>query len=77
MEPSFKQHTVVDDRCGVVLDVETTTGEASEGKELLKQIERTEQTTGRKIEAVTADMAYAHTENYSQLVAWDSFRRAT
>lgn len=67
MEPSFKQHTVVDDQCGVILDVETTTGEASEGKELLEQIERTEQTTGRKIETVTADMAYAHTDNYSQL----------
>jgi IS5 family transposase len=67
MEPSFKQHTVVDDKFGVVLDVETTTGEASEGKELLQQIRRTEQATGRKIKAVTADMAYAHTENYSQL----------
>ena len=67
MEPSFKQHTVVDDQYGVVLDVETTTGEQSEGKQLLKQIERTEETTGKKIEAVTADMAYAHTENYSQL----------
>ncbi len=32
MEPSsFKQHTVVDDKFGVVLDVEVTTGEASEG----------------------------------------------
>ena len=67
MEPSFKQHTVVDDKFGVVLDVEVTTGEASEGKELLQQIGRTEQTTGRKIKAVTADMAYAHTGNYSQL----------
>lgn len=67
MEPSFKQHTVVDDLCGVILDVETTTGEASEGKELLNQIERTEQTTGKKITTATADMAYAHTDNYSQL----------
>ena len=67
MEPFFKQHTVVDDRCGVILDVATTTGELSEGKELLTQIERTEETTGRKVETVTADMAYAHTENYSQL----------
>jgi transposase len=67
MEPFFKQHTVVDDQGGVVLDVETTTGETSEGKELLKQMERTEQTTGRRIKTVTADMAYAHTENYSQL----------
>jgi transposase len=67
MEPSFKQHAVVDDQCGVILDVETTTGELSEGKELLNQIERTEQTTGKKIKTATADMAYAHTENYSQL----------
>jgi transposase len=67
MEPSFKQHTVVDDRCGVVLDVETTTGESSEGKQPLSQIKRTEQTTGRKIMTTTADMAYAHTENYRNL----------
>lgn len=67
MEPSFKQHTVVDDRCGVILDVKTTTGELSEGKELLNQIERTEQTTGKKITTATADMAYAHTENYRRL----------
>jgi len=67
MEPSFKQHTVVDDKCGVVLDVDTTTGEISEGRELLKQIERTEQTTGIRIETVTADMGYAHSENYSRL----------
>jgi transposase len=67
MEPYFKQHTVVDDQCGVVLDVDTTTGESSEGKELLKQLDRTEQTTGIKIEAVTADAAYAHSENYTTL----------
>jgi len=67
MEPSFKQHTAVDDHSGVILDVKTTTGETSEGKELLEQMNRVEETTGRKIETVTADMAYAHTENYNQL----------
>ena len=67
MEPSFKQHTAVDDHSGVILDVKTTTGEASEGKELLEQINRVEENTGNKIMTVTADMAYAHTENYSQL----------
>jgi hypothetical protein len=72
MEPFFKQHTVVDDQCGVVLDVDTTTGETSEGKELLKQMERTEQTTGIRIKTVTADMAYAHTENYSRLEQRDT-----
>jgi len=67
MEPSFKQHTAVDDLSGVILDVKTTTGEASEGKELLEQINRIEEATGKKVKTVTADMAYAHTENYSQL----------
>ena len=67
MEPFFKQHTAVDDKSGVILDVKTTTGEASEGKELLEQINRIEDNTCRKITTVTADMAYAHTENYSQL----------
>ena len=67
MEPSFKQHTAVDDQSGVILDVKTTTGETSEGKELLEQIERIEETTGKKVETVTADMAYAHTENYNRL----------
>jgi transposase len=67
MEPSFKQHTAVDDKGGVILDVKTTTGEASEGKELLEQINRIEDNTCKKVTTVTADMAYAHTENYSRL----------
>lgn len=67
MEPSFKQHTAVDDQSGVIVDVKTTTGETSEGKELLEQIERIEQTTGIRIETVTADAAYAHSENYTTL----------
>lgn len=67
MEPSFKQHTAVDDHSGVILDVKTTTGETSEGSELLEQISRIEDVTEKKIKTVTADMAYAHTDNYSQL----------
>lgn len=35
MEPCYKQHTAVDDRAGVIVDVELTTGEASEGRQLL------------------------------------------
>ncbi|MGA2094295.1 MAG: transposase [Sedimentisphaerales bacterium] len=67
MEPCFKQHTAVDDDYGVILDVETTTGEASEGKELLGQINRIEQATGNKVQTVTADAAYAHSKNYTIL----------
>jgi transposase len=64
LEPCYKQHTTVDDAVGVVVDVELTTGEASEGARLLKAIERVEATTGRKVEHVTADATYAHSLNY-------------
>jgi transposase len=67
MEPCYKQHTAVDDQSGVILNVETTTGELSEGKELLGQIRQIEATTGKKIQTVTADAAYAHSENYACL----------
>lgn len=67
MEPSFKQHTAVDDKAGVVVDVAVTTGEQSEGEQLVAQIERIERNTGRKIETLTADAGYAHSGNYAAL----------
>jgi transposase len=67
MEPSYKQHTVVDDRRGIIVDVVTTTGEASEGKEIINQIERVEEQTGKKVSIVTADAGYGHAKNYAKL----------
>lgn len=67
MEPCFKQHTAVDDRAGVIVDVHVTTGEASEGKQLPQQLERIEANTGTKIETTTADAAYGHAANYAAL----------
>jgi transposase len=67
MEPTFKQHTAVDDKGGVILDVAVTTGQASEGQELLEQIQRVESRTGRKAGTVTGDAAYAHSNNYAAL----------
>lgn len=67
MIPCYKQHTVVEDKTGVVLDVAVTTGETSEGTQLLAQIERVERTTGQKVKTVTADTAYAHPKNYAEL----------
>ena len=67
MEPCFKQHTAVDDRAGVIVDVAVTTGEASEGRQLAAQIERIESNTGKKIGIVTADGGYAHGRNYAWL----------
>jgi len=67
LEPSFKQHTSVDDQHGVVVDVEVTTGEQSEGEQLQEQLQRVEQTTGIGVQTVTADAAYAHGKNYATL----------
>lgn len=67
MEPSYKQHTAVDDKAGVVVDVKLTTGEQNEGKELLDQIARIQKLNGKKPVHITADMSYAHGSNYGEL----------
>ena len=69
MEPSYKQHTAVDDAVGIVVDVEVTTGETSEGRQLPEQLQRVASVTGRKPETVTADGGYAHAANYQHLGA--------
>ena len=67
MEPSYKQHGAVDDTRGVIVDVEVTTGQASEGSQLPEQIERIEENTGKKIKTLAADAGYAHGKNYQHL----------
>jgi transposase len=67
LSPCFKQHTVVDDKGGVILDVAVTTGEASEGQELLAQLNRVEERTGKKVQTVTADAGYGRAKNYAEL----------
>lgn len=59
LEPSYKQHGVIDDVFGVVLEVDATTGETNEGGELLARLDAVEKTTEVKIETVTADAGYA------------------
>lgn len=69
LEPTYKSHVAVDDKAGVIVDVDVTTGEASEGKQLLEQIERIEAATGSVPKTVTADAGYAHSSNYAGLEA--------
>lgn len=45
LEPSYKQHTLVCDIAGVIVDVAATTGETNEGAELVPAIERIERLT--------------------------------
>jgi transposase len=67
LQPSYKQHTAVEDKSGVVVDVEVTTGEQSEGKQLLEQLGRVEANTAKRAGTVTADASYAHPANYVAL----------
>jgi len=71
MEPSYKQHTVSDDKTGIVVDVEVTTGEDSEGQRLMETVDRVEQSTGIKVKTLTADAGYAHPKNYEAAEARD------
>ncbi len=71
MEPCYKQHSAVDDLCGVIVDVDVTTGEQSEGSQLDEQIERIENNTGKKLNTLSADSAYAHGRNFELLEVKD------
>ncbi len=67
MEPFYKQHGAVDDICGVIVDVDITTGQDSEGSQLADQIERIESNIGKEIKTLSADAGYAHGKNYEHL----------
>lgn len=69
LEPSYKQHGVVDDHCGVIIEVETTTGEANEGDHLLPRLDAAAETMGAPIETVTADAGYAYGKVFGGLEA--------
>jgi transposase len=67
LEPAYKQHAVVDDLRGVILDVEVTTGELNEGQVVVERIDATIATTGSPITTVTADAGYAYAKVYGAL----------
>jgi Transposase DDE domain len=67
LEPCYKQHTAVDDRVGVILGVEVTTGETNEGEIIEAQVDEVIATTGAAIGVVTADAGYAYAKVYGGL----------
>jgi transposase len=67
LEPAYKQHAAVDDMCGVILDVEVTTGETNEGQVIIDRVDATMETTGAPIKSVTADAGYAYAKVYGSL----------
>ena len=67
LEPCYKQHTAVDDACGVVLDLEVTTGEANEGDHLVERVDAATALIGHVPATVTADQGYAYGKIYGAL----------
>ncbi len=67
LEPSYKQHTAVDDRAGVIVEVAVTSGEVSESQQLPGQLARVAAQTGQLPAVVTADRGYASSANYAAL----------
>lgn len=67
LEPAYKQHAVVDDVRGVVIEVEVTTGEVNEGQVVLERIDAAAATTGKAIKTATADAGYAYGKVYGGL----------
>jgi IS5 family transposase len=67
LEPCYKQHAAVDDKVGVILDIEVTTGQTNEGEMIEPQVDEVEATTGIDIKTVTADAGYAYAKVYGAL----------
>lgn len=64
LEPAYKQHAIVDDLRGVVLDFAVTTGELNEGQMIVDRIDATMEATGLSISTVMADAGYAYAKVY-------------
>jgi IS5 family transposase len=63
----YKDHRVVDDRCGIITATETTPAAVDDGSMLLGLLEEHEENTGRKARDVAADSAYGTGKNYQRL----------
>lgn len=67
LEPCYKEHVAVDDQAGVVVAVQLTTGEVSEGNQLPALLAEAAANTGQSPTTLTADGGYAHPANYVYL----------
>ena len=66
-EPGYKHHAAVDDGCGVVLDVDVTSGTLNEREMMESHLEAVSELTGSAPSVVTADSGYAYSKVYVEL----------
>lgn len=67
LRPAYKQHTAVDDREGVVVDVEIVTGEEHDTGRFGERLDAIEETLGRAPDRITADSVYGAGRIYAVL----------
>jgi transposase len=60
----YKHHRVVDDRCGVITAVQTTSGDVEENSKLMPLVEQHQKNTSCKVETIVADAQYGTVENF-------------
>ena len=60
----YHHHRAVDDQCGVITAVETTTGAVAENRRLMALAEQAEANTEARPETLVADRKYGTAENY-------------
>lgn len=65
--PRYKHHRAVDDKCGVITAIETTTGDVEENSRAEALVDQHEATTGRAVETFVADQQYGTADNYRRL----------
>ncbi|MCD6217405.1 transposase [bacterium] len=65
----YKQHTVVDNKAGVVVDVHLTTGKTNDSTQLLEQIQQVARNTGVMPKTRTASVAHLKINVFHQAVA--------
>jgi transposase len=68
VEPAYKQHTAVDATCGVILDVEVTSG-STHDTNAMTALDAVPRVTGRPIAIATFDAGYAIARVFADLEA--------
>jgi transposase len=63
--PRYKNHRVVDDYCGVITAIETTSGDVMENQMLVALVDQHEQNTECTVNTVVADAQYGTNENFA------------
>jgi transposase len=62
--PRYKQHRAVDDACGVITAVETTSGDVSENSKMFDLIGQSERNTEVEVAVVVGDCQYGTVDNF-------------